>query len=102
MGTSGGKSPAPCGRCGGRVITHYPDTSPEIEQLQIDRLRQMPPWRKLELLSEMNRTVHTLALAGLRQRYPQESPVQHRRRLADLLLGTELAARVFGPMPEAD
>lgn len=102
MATSGGKSPAPRGQCGGRVIAQYPDTSPEIEQLQIDRLRQMPPWRKLELLSEMNRTVRTLALAGLRQRYPQESQIQHRRRLADLLLGPELAARAFGPMPEAD
>lgn len=75
---------------------------PEVEQLQIDQLRKMPPWRKLELLSEMNRTVRTLALAGLRQRHPNESLVQHRRRLADLALGPELATRVYGPMPEED
>lgn len=76
------------------------DTPPEIERLQIERLRQMPSWRKMALLGEMNRTVRTLALAGLRQRYPDDSPTQRRRRLADLLLGPELATRVYGPLLE--
>ncbi len=75
-----------------------PDTQPEIEHLQIERLRQMPSWRKVTLVAEMNRTVRTLALAGLRQRYPDDTPPQRRRRLADLLLGPELAARVYGPL----
>jgi hypothetical protein len=39
--------------------------------------------------------VRTLALAGLRQRYPDESPEQRRRRLADLILGPDLARRVY-------
>jgi hypothetical protein len=78
------------------------DTLPEAEKLQIDQLRQMPPWRPLALLSEMNRTMRTLALAELRHRYPGEPHPQHRRRLADLVLGPELPARVYGPMPEAE
>ncbi len=73
------------------------DTHPEIERMQIERLRQMPAWRKLELTAQMGRTVRTLALAGLRQRHPDDTPAQRRRRLADLLLGKELAARVYGP-----
>ena len=77
-----------------------PDTHPEIERLQIERLRQMPPWRKVALMAEMGQTVRTLALAGLRQRHPDDSPAQHRRRLADLLLGPELAAKVYGPLSE--
>ena len=76
------------------------DTHPEIERLQIEKLRQMHPWRKMELVGEMNRTVQTLALAGLRQRHPDDSPHRRRRRLADLLLGPELAARVYGPLLE--
>jgi hypothetical protein len=72
------------------------DTSPEIERLQIERLRQLPPWRKLALVGEMNQTVRTLALAGLRQRYPEDTPAQRQRRLADLVLGSELASRVYG------
>jgi hypothetical protein len=43
-----------------------------------------------------------LALAGLRQRYPGDTPAQRRRRLADLLLGPELAARAYGSPPEED
>jgi len=82
------------------LTTLSPDTDPEIEKLQIDGLRQMPPWRKMALVSSMNRMVRCLALAGLRQRYPDDSPAQRRRRLADLILGPDLAARAYGPEPE--
>jgi hypothetical protein len=73
----------------------WPDTHPDIECLQIERLRQMPAWRKMALMAEMAQSVR--ALAGLRQRYPADSPAQ-RRRLADLLLGPELAALAYGPL----
>jgi hypothetical protein len=76
------------------------DTSTQVEQMQISRLRRMPAWRKLALVSEMNRAVRDMALAGLRQRYPDDSPAQRRRRLAALMLGAELAGRVYGPAPE--
>jgi hypothetical protein len=82
------------------MTTLSPDTSPQVEQIQIERLRHMPVWRKLALVGEMNRAVRDLALAGLRQRHPNDSPAQRRRRLADLLLGEELAARVYGLGPE--
>jgi hypothetical protein len=76
------------------------DTHPEIERLQIERLRELPAWRKLELVGDLNETVRTMALAGLRQRHPNDTPAQRRRRLADLTLGPKLAARVYGPLPE--
>jgi hypothetical protein len=76
------------------------DTHPEIERRQIERLRQMPPWRKMALMGEMSQTVRTLALAGLRQRYPDDTPALRQRRLADLLLGPDLAARAYGQWPE--
>jgi hypothetical protein len=76
------------------------DTPPHIERIQIERLRQMPAWRKLALVGEMNQAVCDLALAGLRQRHPNDTTVQRHRRLAGLLLGAELAARVYGPAPE--
>ena len=82
------------------MTTLYADTSLEIEQLQIERLRQMPSWRKAELVAAMSQTVRTLAMAGLRQRYPQDTPAQRRRRLADLLLGPELACQVYGRFSE--
>ena len=76
-----------------------PDTPPYVRQLVINRLRAMPTWRKLELVAQMNLAVRRLALAGLRQRHPGDAPAERRRRLADLLLGPELAARVYGPAP---
>lgn len=82
------------------MTTLSPDTSPEIERLQIEHLRQMPPWRKIKLVGDMNDAVRTLALAGLRQRHPADTPARRYRRLADLMLGPELAARVYGQMQE--
>jgi hypothetical protein len=62
----------------------------------------MPPWRKMVLMAEMGETLRALALAGLRQRHPDDTPAQRRRRLAELLLGPELARRACGPWPEKD
>ena len=75
------------------MTTLSPDTLPQIEQIQIKHLRQMPVWRKMALLAEMNQTVRELALIGLQQRHPDDSPAKRRRRLANLLLGPELGHR---------
>ena len=56
--------------------------------------------RKMEMVLSANRTARALALAGLAERYPAESPARLQRRLADLWLGPELAARAYGPLPE--
>jgi hypothetical protein len=40
----------------------------------------MPTWRKMALMPEMTESVRTLALAGLRQRYPTDTPAHRRRR----------------------
>ncbi len=78
------------------------DTHPEVERIQIELLRQTPAWRKLELVGELNRAVQALVLSGLRSRYPQATPEELRRRLADLQLGPDLAAKVYGPLaPQA-
>jgi len=46
----------------------------------------------------MNHTVKTLALSGLCFRYPADYPVRLHRSHADLLLGLELAIRVYSPL----
>jgi hypothetical protein len=78
------------------VITLSPDTSPDAERVQLQLLRQAPAWRKMEIVTQLNQTVRALMLEGLRQRYPNASPRELNRRLADLVLGPELAARVYG------
>jgi len=75
------------------------DTSPEAEVVLVRLWRETPAWRKWELMEDLNRAGRLLALAGLRRRYPEAEPEELRRRLADLLLGPELAAEVYGPGP---
>lgn len=80
------------------MVETLSDTRPEITALQHKLLRQAGPARKLAMLGQMNQTVKTLALSGLRSRYPDDSAEMLRRRLADLILGSELASRVYGPL----
>ena len=74
----------------------YSDTHPKMESLQIQLWRQASPTRKMHMLAQLNASAHMLALAGLRSRYPQASETELRRRLADLLLGKELASTAYG------
>ncbi len=66
--------------------------------MQLEIYRRMPAERKLELVEDANRTARQLALAGLRRRYPDDPPERLHRRLFDLILGPELAARAYGPL----
>lgn len=75
------------------------DTHPRVERMQIELMRQAPVWRKLAFLGQMNQTIKELALSGLRQRHPQAGESEL-RRLADLILGPQLAERVYGPLKQ--
>ena len=79
----------------------YSDTDPKMEALQIWLLRAAPAWRKLEMLAQLNSSARLLALSGLRQRHPQAGEGELRRRLAGLLLGEELARKVYGELKDA-
>lgn len=72
------------------------DTSREAEEVQLELFRKAPPWRKLELVDQLNQSVKLLALSGLRRRHPDATNGELRRKLATLILGHELATRVYG------
>lgn len=80
-------------------MTLLSDTSPEAEQVLLELLRQAPIQRKLELMGQLNAMAKSLALNNLRRQYPHASEAELRRHLADRLLGPELAAVVYGPLP---
>lgn len=73
----------------------YSDTDPRIEQMQIELIRGMPTWRKMSIVDGLNETVKHLALTGIKQRNPTATPEQIHRMLADLMLGEELARKVY-------
>ena len=80
----------------------YSDTDPKVEAMQIKMWRQASPTRKMHMLAQLNASVRILALAGLRSRYPNATETELRRRLADLILGEELARKVYGEMKRAE
>ena len=84
------------------MINHDPlnDTSPEAEAVLISLLRRAPSWRKFKMVGDLNATVKEFALAGIQERYPNASQSEINRHLADLLLGEELAAKIFGTWDE--
>lgn len=76
--------------------TLYSDTTPEAEALQIELIRQMPPWKKMAVVESLNATVKALALSEIRRRHPDATPAQIRRLWAERALGAELAQKVYG------
>ena len=55
----------------------------------------------MQMLARLNASAHAVALSGLRSRFPQASQGELRRRLAGLLLGDELAGKVYGELDHA-
>ncbi len=72
-----------------------------MEDLQIQLLRSASPVRKMEMLAELNASARVLAMSGLRSRYPDAKETELRRRLAGILLGEELARKVYGEISDA-
>jgi hypothetical protein len=77
----------------------FADTSPDDEIVLIQQLREIPPWRKLEIVGHLNAAARAIALIGLISRHPEANDKELQRRLADLLLGPELAEKAYGPFP---
>lgn len=74
----------------------YPDTHPKMEALHIELIRRMPAWKKIAMVDSLNETVKLLAVSGIKQRHPEATPEQIHRMLADIILGAELAQKVYG------
>jgi hypothetical protein len=73
------------------------DTSDAAAEVQVQVLRAMPAARKVALVEDANRTARRLALAGIGLRFPDASLERRLRLLMDIVLGADLAERVYGP-----
>ena len=78
----------------------YSDIDPKMEALQVRLLRDAPAWRKMEILAGLNRSARVIVMAGLQQRFPRAGETELRRHLADLLLGQDLARKVYGEVED--
>lgn len=77
------------------------DTHPKIEALQIQLWRQASPTRKMQMVAQLNASARLLALTGLRSRFPHATETELRFKLAVLILGDDLAHKVYGETVDA-
>jgi hypothetical protein len=75
------------------------DTSFDVEQRQIAMWRAMSTAERFSLVNGASRAVRTLAMAGLKTRYPNAAESELIARLARVTLGEALARRAY---PELD
>jgi len=72
------------------------DTNPEAEEILLGLLREAPAWRKLEMLARLNLVARQVSLNGIRTRFPGADEAEIRYQQAKILLGDDLADRVYG------
>ncbi len=78
------------------------DTPPEIEEIVLERYRQMPPFEKLMQVFELNQMAQQMAALRIQAQYgPDLSERELRLRLAALWLDRDLMIEAFGWDPEA-
>ena len=78
------------------------DTSPEAERVLIELARRTPVWRKFEQVAETTETCRAFAMSGLRERYPEASEEELRRRFVALVLDRETVIRAYGWDPKIE
>ena len=71
------------------------DTSAEAERVQLKKWRAMSPGQRLSLAVSMSQSVRAMALAGVRQRYPDASAREQLLRLAVTIHGRDLATAAY-------
>jgi len=75
------------------------DTAAEPERRYFALLRGQTPAARLRKAVSLSRAVRQLALAGLRDRYPEAGDAELRVRLAVILYGRPVAERIFRDVP---
>lgn len=76
------------------------DTSPEIQQVMYQLLRDVPSSKKIELTFDLIETTRLLVLAGLRQRFPNADSDELRRRFISKLLPRAAVIEAYGFDPD--
>lgn len=78
------------------------DTDPKIAARYHELSAALAPCERLRIAAQLSQSVRELALAGVRQRYPDASFAEVRWRFTEVLYGTAVATRVFGALPSAN
>ncbi|CAN5769512.1 hypothetical protein BH11VER1_BH11VER1_10350 [soil metagenome] len=74
------------------------DTNPRAEKARLQALQAMSPARRLALAAGWSQSVREMTMQNMRRQHPEMSENGIHRLLVDRLLGSELAAKVYGPV----
>jgi hypothetical protein len=72
------------------------DTTREADAIRFEGYARMSPAEKARRVADLTRTACTLALAGLRDRYPKADEAELLLRLAVLRLGARTVSEAYG------
>jgi hypothetical protein len=78
------------------------DTTSEAQQMMFELLRRTPAWKKIALTCELIQAIRELMITGLRNRFPDASEEEIRRRFIASVLTREqvIGAYGFDPVEE--
>ena len=85
-----------------RYKTQSSDTSRAIEEKLFEAYRRMSSSEKLRRIGELGQLAESVALAGLRARYPNADERELRLRLAARQLPREMMIAAFGWDPKVE
>jgi len=71
------------------------DTHPEIDKFLMRSFRDMPSWKKANLVNEATKGIWQWALIGVRNQHPSITPAETNFKLAQRWLGTEIAEKLY-------
>ena len=71
------------------------DTHAEIDKFLMQAFRQMPSWKKAQLVKEATKGIQQWAIAGIRYQYPSATFAEVRFQLATRWLGKETAHQFY-------
>lgn len=72
------------------------DTSAEAWAIMEEGIRRMEPKERVRRALALTVFAHEVALAGIRQRHPHDTPREHELRLASLYIDAETMRAAFG------
>jgi len=78
------------------------DTDPETERVLIELVRATPDGKKISQIFEAIETARSLAVVGLKSRYPHASEEELKKRLAALVFDRQTVIKVYDWDPEVE
>lgn len=78
------------------------DTHPEVERVLIERLNRMTAQEKWQRMTELCQFAEMMAMADVRERYPNASERECFLRVASRRLSADIMRKVYGWDPDKE